>query len=296
MKKIVFILFIAIFYAFPVLAQNEINTIDIILILPDGTSVPLGSVKEGNTLSISELPAPFDYLNGTGVSFPEECISKNITITIKIPDFAEIDVMTGNVSFGEIIISGINIWVSVDGETVSQFTFDVPIVLTIPYDSELLASLEIDPENLDMFYYTESGKLVKEGITDVVVNSETNVITGNIAHFSDIAVAPKSAGPTAVEENTLPDGFMLSQNFPNPFNPETTISYRLPETSFVKIDVYSVIGQLVRTLVNEIKSAGNYTVTWDGKDNAGSQLRSGVYFYRIKAGDYKLTRKLMLIK
>jgi len=93
------------------------------------------------------------------------------------------------------------------------------------------------------------------------------------------------------EENSLPQSYNLTQNFPNPFNPSTLIEYSLPEEGFVSLKVYNLLGEEVITLVNENKKAGIYTVKFDGIG-----LTSGVYFYRITSGDYTLTKKMMLTK
>lgn len=92
-------------------------------------------------------------------------------------------------------------------------------------------------------------------------------------------------------ETSLPDNLVLQQNYPNPFNPSTTISYQLPAFSAVTLRVYDVLGKEVATLVEGVQQAGSHTVVFDG-----SSLRSGVYFYRIQAGSFQATRKLMLIK
>ncbi len=94
----------------------------------------------------------------------------------------------------------------------------------------------------------------------------------------------------------IPTQFSLSQNYPNPFNPTTTISYGLPKTAKVKIDVFNLMGQKVRTLVNEQQGAGYKTIVWDGNDNSGNSVSSGVYFYRIDAGDYNAVHKMMMLK
>ena len=91
--------------------------------------------------------------------------------------------------------------------------------------------------------------------------------------------------------NNIPKEFSLLQNYPNPFNPRTTIKYSIPQTSFVSITVYDILGREVSKLVNEEKLSGSYEVQFDG-----SKLSSGVYFYRLHAGDYFKTKKLMLLK
>ena len=89
----------------------------------------------------------------------------------------------------------------------------------------------------------------------------------------------------------IPKQFTLMQNYPNPFNPVTTIEYRLPASNFVKLYVYDILGRIVKSLVNEKQEAGYYRVGFDG-----SNLASGIYFYRIQAGSYFETRKMLLIK
>jgi hypothetical protein len=95
---------------------------------------------------------------------------------------------------------------------------------------------------------------------------------------------------------STPTEFALLQNFPNPFNPETTIGYNLSESADVKLQIYNVVGQVVRTLVAEPQSAGRYQVRWNGMDDRGVPVSSGIYFYQIAAGKFQDVRKLMLLK
>jgi len=98
-------------------------------------------------------------------------------------------------------------------------------------------------------------------------------------------------------QNNLPDKFALLPNYPNPFNPETTIRYDLQQRSEVKLQVFNLLGQEVRTLVNkELQAAGAQSVRWDGKNNSGITLPSGVYIYRISAGNFTASRKMVLMK
>ncbi|MBN1398446.1 MAG: T9SS type A sorting domain-containing protein [Bacteroidetes bacterium] len=97
-------------------------------------------------------------------------------------------------------------------------------------------------------------------------------------------------------ENTVKK-FELCQNYPNPFNPKTVISYKLGVKSEVVLKIYDILGREIVTLVNEFKDAGNYTVEWNGRDSAGRQAVSGVYFYRLKTGNgFVSTKKMILIK
>ena len=108
-----------------------------------------------------------------------------------------------------------------------------------------------------------------------------------------------NASKNEVSQLSLPKAFALGQNFPNPFNPSTTISYDVPdrtESVQVELKVYNIRGQVVKALVNEFKEAGHYKVQWDGLNDRGENVASGVYFYRIKAGDFSATRKMVLLK
>lgn len=94
----------------------------------------------------------------------------------------------------------------------------------------------------------------------------------------------------------LPDRFSLEQNMPNPFNPSTAIGYQLPEAGAVRLAIYNLIGQEVRVLVNERRNAGTFTATWDGTDALGRRVASGIYLYRIQAGSFSATRRMLLLK
>jgi hypothetical protein len=93
------------------------------------------------------------------------------------------------------------------------------------------------------------------------------------------------------DENILPKEYMISQNYPNPFNPSTTISYALPKAEMVTIRVYNILGQIVKTLVNQNQSAGTHTISFKAND-----LTSGIYFYSIQAGSFNEVKKMMLLK
>ncbi len=97
-------------------------------------------------------------------------------------------------------------------------------------------------------------------------------------------------------KSSLPEEYFLAQNYPNPFNPGTQIEYSLPEKTFVSLKVYNINGKLIRTLVTDEQTPGFKIVNWDGKDNKGMNVTSGVYFYAIKTGNFFQANRMLLIK
>jgi len=97
-------------------------------------------------------------------------------------------------------------------------------------------------------------------------------------------------------EQIIPTDYDLGQNYPNPFNPTTTIEFSVPHASRVAVRIYNVLGQVVRTLVNRHVEPGVHRVVWDSRDDAGSELSSGLYIYRIEAADYSQAKTLVLLK
>ena len=112
-----------------------------------------------------------------------------------------------------------------------------------------------------------------------------------------IAGVSEFYGPVAVEGiKPVPTTYDLAQNFPNPFNPVTTINYQLPEEVYVSIAIYSLLGVEVRELIAENQEPGDYSITWDGSDESGTKLASGIYFIHMKAGNFTSIRKMTLMK
>jgi hypothetical protein len=99
-----------------------------------------------------------------------------------------------------------------------------------------------------------------------------------------------------VSEAVLPQAFGLDQNYPNPFNPATTIRYALPEAANVRLVVYNLLGQAVKVLMNTSQGPGHYAVVWDGRDEVGRPAATGVYIYRLQAGAFVQTRKMLFAK
>ena len=94
----------------------------------------------------------------------------------------------------------------------------------------------------------------------------------------------------------IPSSYVLFQNFPNPFNPFTTLQYKLPQDSFVDVTIYDMLGNVVSNLVNANESLGYKSVQWSATNNQGEPVSAGVYLYKIQAGDFVDTKKMILLK
>ncbi len=113
--------------------------------------------------------------------------------------------------------------------------------------------------------------------------------------LDQVVTSVPGSGPTPLG-SVVPADYKLSQNFPNPFNPTTSINYDLPKSSVVKIEIYNIVGQRMKTLVNELQAAGKWSVQWNGNDDAGVHVASGIYFYRLETPNAVLTQKMVLLK
>jgi hypothetical protein len=129
--------------------------------------------------------------------------------------------------------------------------------------------------------------------------SDYSVIPGNTYWYWVRFVGQSgegSYGPICVHVASVPAAYALYQNYPNPFNPVCTLKYVTPRAGKVTLRIFNVDGSAVRTLVDGWRETGTQSAVWDGKDEQGRQVPSGVYFYRLKAGDFVATRKMVLLR
>ena len=165
-----------------------------------------------------------------------------------------------------------------------------PAVLKIKLDPEKLAG--INPNEITVAYW-DSSKWVA---LNSILSSTKDMIIAEVNKLGQFVVTKKTYVEASEVKPEIPDKFELYQNYPNPFNPETSIRFDLPKDSYVTLKVYDVLGREIKTLVSEFKPAGSYLVTWDGKDKYGRKVSSGVYFYRMTAGEFTKVRKMIITK
>jgi hypothetical protein len=161
-------------------------------------------------------------------------------------------------------------------------------------------------------YYSMIGKIGTSG-TPFYVGSACHFIaqvsgqlylgTNDFIHWDNVGhfvahIYLDNRGIVSVGDNSslVPSDASVYQNYPNPFNPSTTISFELPQQGRVQVNIYNSVGQLVRVLANEQRAAGLHSIVWDGKDNAGSAVTSGTYFYQVQVGDLIQAKKMLLLK
>ena len=191
---------------------------------------------------------------------------------------------------------------------------DIPGVLNIDVITDA-GNFEIDVTSNGQ---PVAGCLVTLSDSSGVIQSVTTPASGNVSvevNYSDMnsyTIAAVKSGFTVTRhflspliaadaedervDDNLPSDFSLSQNYPNPFNPTTTIRFELPYRTNVALTIYNILGQQVASLTDGSLAHGTYEVTWDGRNDDGRQVTSGVYFYRLTTESYSATKKLMLVR
>ncbi|HNL25721.1 MAG TPA: fibronectin type III domain-containing protein, partial [bacterium] len=159
------------------------------------------------------------------------------------------------------------------------------MVLEIQFDAAQYA----DPSKL--FIYRMEKETWSKQKTQVF--TKTNTLKAQVESFGTYKIAYDGSFDGS---NIVPTEFALLQNYPNPFNPSTTIRYDLREDETVSLKIYNMLGQEVRTLRKGFQMAGEYRVQWDGRNNAGQVVSSGVYIYRLETKSYRATKKMMFLK
>lgn len=115
--------------------------------------------------------------------------------------------------------------------------------------------------------------------------------------LDDIKIVPViPSSISSQDQNQLPEQFVLFDNYPNPFNMQTIIRYQLPQAAHVKLVVYNVLGQKIQTLVDKFQASGDFKIEWNGKDESGNLVPSGVYVYKIETNNFSQVKKLLLLK
>ena len=161
------------------------------------------------------------------------------------------------------------------------------------YNDLLFLNMTIDYcEVMDNYYYMDCSEMfgMMFGIDDI---NEVNMrldVTMSYYETGFVDIDSKSNDPK------IPSSFSLYQNYPNPFNPTTTLKYDLPMDGLINITIYDMLGNVINQLVNEVQNSGYKFIQWNATNNQGQSVSAGVYLYTIEAGDFRQTKKMILLK
>ncbi len=234
---------------------------------------------DGLTLTVGDLIYLLRVLVGDAQPFPKLApFANSVDLTLQSTETGSLLRSESSADLG-----GIALKVRFDGATPPT-----PYLADDAQDLEM--QWHVDGNMLNIVIYSDrSGARVASGEAQLVTfDAPVEIVSVEASDYFGAMLE------TSVEKSVLPTAFELAQNYPNPFNPSTTIRFSLPEASNWDLVIYNVSGQLVRHYTGT--SIGYVDVTWDATDRAGLPVASGVYFYRLSAGDFTATRKMLLMK
>lgn len=232
----------------------------------------------------------------------------NYVFSTPLPDLGagvfKVAAPQGAIDFGKFNIAEQNVTLPVslsNSSNVVALSFDIDLGSNVEFQGVTSGSL---PKGWMVSSNFENGKLrlAMVGLTPL---QDGNVASLNfklkdkqqvVNVYGSVNLNGQVTSALDAKIREIPSEFALSQNYPNPFNPTTNIRYSIAENSVVTLTIYNMLGQQVRSLVNAEQEAGYYTVSWDGTNEYGSKVASGIYIYRISAGKFTSTIKMNLLK
>ncbi len=188
----------------------------------------------------------------------------------------------------------------------NQMSFSSPVTTDLTNDF-IIQYKDEGKGKMTVVMYNMAGKSIESGEGNILalpVVLKTGLKDDPQVEIEEVIMAdPEAVGiPVGKKGTHLPVDFKLAQNYPNPFNPSTTIEFEILSDVrnevmvHTTLKIYNVLGRRIKTLVDEMKTPGNYQMIWDGTDDGGERVSSGVYFYQLKAKDYQETKKMVLMK
>ena len=259
----------------------DLNKITISRVLSDGKVISEKTVLEGGKYKIGGLPAPYNLLNGAQIYFPVGCLHEDIALHIKLPTFAKVD-SAKSISFGKKVLNAVSFEVYVNDVHISPYYFDTPLNITIPFKRGLMKNMGMNVTKLSLFYADDSLDLTPKGISNLMIDSMSNVISSNVEHFSTLAIAEENQVLTVKNASTL----SLIDFYPNPIEDILNINLNEIETEGISIIITNIFGQTVLSR-NSVSSEMQLDI---------SKLGSGIYNLQILDNQHKLLASKKLIK
>ena len=262
-------------------------------VLLNSSSVKVSGVAEGALVHSVEI-------NGTPVQLTEGAFSANVSLaegpnTIHLIAFDADQNIVGTYTV-RVILDSTPPVVTLTEPTDSLETSDPRVTIKGTVDDPSILYVNVNDVPICVAEGQFSANVfLRTGVNTILVNASDEV--GNLVS-TQIAVVRREV--TAVDELSgplvLPEVFALQQNYPNPFNASTTVRYQLPKATEVQLSIYNLLGQKVRTVVDGVQPAGFYAVIWDGRNQSGVDMASGIYLYRLTGGDRSLVKKMLILR
>ncbi|MCB5260772.1 MAG: C25 family cysteine peptidase [Candidatus Cloacimonetes bacterium] len=241
----------------------------------------------------------WEYVKDGSVSSGSDCVwideilfpaeSTDTGSPLAIVDVTELDF--GNTEVGEESILPVTITNNGNAVMLGTIQISTPFSL-ITEDLNILADTEfaLNPDDSKTF------EIAFLPLSHGTFNTNLVIVSDDPLNSQIIIPVTGESNPSANENNVNPIVTELKGNYPNPFNPNTTISFSIKNREFVSVDIYNILGQRVKTLINSDLAPGMHSVTWNGKDDNNRNVASGIYFYKMKSGKYTSTKKMILMK
>ena len=196
---------------------------------------------------------------------------------------------------------------SATGIQIQEYIFDIADLTLSPGRYWLAAIGMGDNSGLDRAFFASANypnirlsqghfKSAAAGVPNWLPIQDVFGTATDLAFTLDADIEQNITDVPNVIDTRLAKTFALNQNYPNPFNPETKITFQFPQASQVTLRIFNILGKEIKTLVNEQYQAGKHTVNWDGKDNLGNVVSSGIYFYQLRAGNFTQAKKMILLR
>lgn len=296
--------------------DGQVNTDDIFAIIDHlnnvytltGQSYINAAASDNDSTAISELDLTYVlyYIsNGSWpTTLPPAVPNANVEFTnvrsynVGTSNLVDLPVMITNTTKN---ISTMELIVNYSGATYRSFLQDPSTLFSDQVRDVIVDAKDIGSGQVRFLFASANpletvttGKLIFDNIgPDPKITTKYRI--NNEGTFKDGPSYPSTTTGTD-NNNALPKTFDVSQNYPNPFNPSTLIRYSIPSSQFVTIKIYNILGQEVKTLISRELTAGTYTTQWNGDNNFGVKVGSGTYIYRVTAGEFVQTKKMILLK
>lgn len=250
-------------------------------VMPSGKVLPAHTIYEGQTYTLGGMQRPMNILNGGEITFPKGSLKEDIKLLIELPKFAEIGAGDTITFKNKKVMNGVSFHVYRNDSLISPYYFEMPLEVSLPYKKGLINKLGLDPNRLSLFYANDSIELDAFGISNVFMDTATNMIKSKVAHFSNLVVA--EGNNVTLINNSLKSSVLV---YPNPVADRLIIHMNNQKNETYQVTVYNLSGKaMIRTTLNSSTSDINV-----------KGMAPGLYLLRVTDNSNNEMAKTTIIK